>query len=84
METTNKSHKYNLKLYSIHIKECKGEMVIIMEGYTPEEQPTLSMSDLMQIVDRYVEAGMSAKDAIKRTAQENGVSKNEVYRNYFN
>lgn len=66
------------------VKDCKGEMVIIMEGHTPEEQPTLSMSDLMQIVDRYVEAGMSAKDAIKRTAQENGVSKNEVYRNYFN
>ena len=66
------------------VSECKGEMVIIMEGCSKEEQPTISMSDLMQVVNRYVESGMSAKDAIKRTAQEYGVSKNEVYRNYFN
>ncbi|MBQ7890703.1 MAG: 16S rRNA (cytidine(1402)-2'-O)-methyltransferase [Erysipelotrichaceae bacterium] len=64
------------------VKECKGEMVIIMEGCKQEEQPTLSMPDLLKIVDRYVEAGMSAKDAIKKTAQEYGVSKNEIYRNY--
>ena len=41
-----------------------------------------NVSDLLKIVDRYVEAGMSAKDAIKKTAQEYGVSKNEIYRNY--
>ncbi|MDD6467668.1 MAG: 16S rRNA (cytidine(1402)-2'-O)-methyltransferase [Erysipelotrichaceae bacterium] len=65
------------------VSECKGEMVIVMEGYKKEERERLSTMELIQIVDQYIEQGMSATDAIKRTAKEYGISKNEVYRNYF-
>lgn len=85
-ELTKKFEEYlrgNISEILEVVSECKGEMVIVMEGYKKEEREPLSMMELTQIVDQYIEQGMSATDAIKRTAKEYGISKNEVYRNYF-
>jgi len=67
-----------------NVHDCKGEMVVIIEGYQKDDKDVISLYDLAHIVDKYIEEGLSASEAIKKTAKEHGVSKNEVYRYYFN
>ena len=67
-----------------NLQDCKGEMVVIIEGYQKADRDVISLYDLAHIVDKYIDEGLSASEAIKKTAKENGVSKNEVYRYYFN
>ncbi|MCF0111583.1 MAG: 16S rRNA (cytidine(1402)-2'-O)-methyltransferase, partial [Erysipelotrichaceae bacterium] len=65
------------------MQEPKGEMVLVVEGKGEDPIATVSMSDLVQIVEGYVQSGISASEAIKRTAKEHKVSKNEIYKAYF-
>jgi len=65
------------------MEEIRGEMVVIIEGYQKEDVAKVSLADLTLIIDKFIEEGMSAKDAIKKTAKEYGMSKNEVYRYYI-
>lgn len=59
----------------------KGEMVIIVEG-KKEKEKAITMSMVEAKVNEYIKAGMSASEAIKCTAKELKISKNEVYRHY--
>ena len=59
--------------------EIKGEMVIIVEGAKKVEQPTIGSFDVIGEVNKYIEQGLSTKDAIKKVAEDYKVSKNEVY-----
>ena len=61
----------------------KGEMVVVMEGYRPEEE-TLKSEDWMTVIENYIAAGESKSSAIRKTAERFGISKNEIYKEYFN
>lgn len=66
----------------------KGEIVLIVQGNESGdeekkafENETLGLDTLSdkQLVEKYIENGMSKKDAIKKVAKERGKNKNEVY-----
>lgn len=62
----------------------RGEYVLVVEGcdenavQTEESQNLLSMS-IQEHVQFYIDSGMSKNDAIKKTARDRGVHKNEIY-----
>lgn len=59
----------------------RGEFVILVSpNYKEQEQ--LSWDELIALVDQRVQLGDSKKVAIKEVAQENNVSKNELYDRY--
>jgi len=72
-----------------HMEEgpIKGEMMMIIQG-AEEEQAQDSNSNwwgtmsIMQHVEYYVNHGHTAKEAIKRTAQDRQLPKREVYQAY--
>ena len=59
----------------------RGEFVVLVSPNTIEEKQ-LSWSELIKSVNRLVDSGESKKSAIKLVAQENNVSKNELYERY--
>ena len=59
----------------------RGEFVVLVSPNTIEEKQ-LSWSELIKSVNRLVDTGESKKSAIKTVAQENNVSKNELYERY--
>ena len=63
----------------------KGEIVLVVEGMSEVEleekrQEELSKIKPVDMVKQYMSQGMDKKDAIKKTAKEFGVNKNEVYK----
>jgi 16S rRNA (cytidine1402-2'-O)-methyltransferase len=56
-----------------------GEMVIIVEGAKLEAKKELSDKELIAMANKFIKAGLSAKDAIKETSKITGVNKNRVY-----
>lgn len=56
----------------------RGEMVIIVEGNNQENQP-ITDNEILNEINEHINAGMSAKDAIKITAQTLNIPKNYVY-----
>ena len=67
----------SLAYYDAH--EPRGEYVLVVEG--TKEAPVGAEADLdvPTQVKRYMEDGMSKMDAIKQTAKDRGVPKNEIY-----
>ena len=65
--------------------EPRGEYVLVIEGAEHSESDS-QMSDVTpeEQVALYIKAGMSKMDAIKKTAKERGVSKNEIYKLFNN
>ena len=63
------------------LDDLKGEIVLVIEGFH-EDEIVIDYISVQEMVDTYISEGMSAKDAIKKTAQEMGISKNEIY-NYY-
>lgn len=61
----------------------KGEMAVVVEGCRRKEEASLSLSELTKAVDERIAEGMSTSEAIRKTAEEYGIPKNEVYRRYF-
>ena len=66
----------------------RGEYVLVVEG-APEGSSASDKTDLCSLsveehVKRYVDSGMSQKDAIKATARDRGVPKNEIYMVFAN
>ena len=59
--------------------QTKGEMVLVLEGHKIVEQPNISIKDH---IEKYIEEGISAKEAIKLVAKERKITKNEVYQVY--
>lgn len=62
--------------------ECKGEMVLVIEGNKEEKEPTQDMPEIQRQINRYIEGGLTSKEAIKKVAKEYGISKNELYKEY--
>ena len=66
----------------IKAKPIKGEMVIVVEGAKPE--PAISYSDVevLEMVNSYIQQGMSTSDAIKEVASVTKIKKNEIYHKF--
>ncbi|MEG0841440.1 MAG: 16S rRNA (cytidine(1402)-2'-O)-methyltransferase [Erysipelotrichaceae bacterium] len=62
--------------------ECKGEMVLVVEGCKEEKEMAMPMPLIHEKVNFYISEGCSTNEAIKRVAKEQGMSKNEIYRDY--
>lgn len=57
--------------------DIKGEFVVLVEGKPAEiVEVTESIEELME---RYMDEGMTEKDAMKQVAKDKGISKSEVY-----
>lgn len=66
----------------------KGEIVLIVKGNESGDEEKKKQENEMlgvdllsdkQLVEKYIEEGMTKKDAIKKVAKERGKNKNEVY-----
>lgn len=55
----------------------RGEIVLVVES-APEINPLCALS-AEEHLRHYLDGGMDRKDAVKRTAKERGVPKNEIY-----
>lgn len=69
--------------------EPKGEFVLVVEGFDKTEKVKkdheIAMSvPLKEHVNRFIELGLTKKDAIKKAAEERGIPKREVYNEYEN
>jgi len=70
--------------------EARGEYCIVVEGNTGQNQNEHEDGDTIwwqalgmnEHVDHYVAQGMSNKEAIKKTAEDRGLSKRDVYNAY--
>ena len=62
--------------------EPKGEYVLVIEGCTPEEAKEENELLTLSVLDHlafYTNQGIDKKEAMKRVAEERGVSKREIY-----
>ena len=57
----------------------KGEFVLVVAGAKPPEKEVFTADDAAKMVARYMEDGMSRKDAVKQVAKELDLPKNVVY-----
>ena len=57
----------------------KGEFVLVVAGASPAEKERPTASDAAARVQQLMQDGLSRKDAIKQTAKELDLPKNEVY-----
>ena len=64
------------------LKQLKGEMVLIIEGYTPVENK-ISEAELIQQVKDLIALGYKTKQAINEVSILNDVSKNYLYDAYL-
>lgn len=64
------------------LKDLKGEMVLLVEGYR-EEETQVDMDTVFEKIDMMIEEGMRTKDAIASVADEYGLSKNHLYNAYI-
>jgi len=62
--------------------ECKGEMVLVVEGCEPSDKTVNDMAIIYQQINQCIAAGLSSMEAIKKIAKETGLSKNDLYRQY--
>ncbi len=65
----------------------KGEFVLVIEGLSLETQKKEAQASWEEVsipehVQRYLEQGMTEKDAMKQAAKDRGVSKRDIYKEY--
>jgi len=65
------------ELESGYPKEAKGEFVIVVEGFTPNETAEESVEELF---NKYTSLGYDKNEAIKMIAKEKNVAKNIIYK----
>lgn len=60
----------------------KGELVLVLEGYTSpvNEENEKTLDDALSLALEYIEKGMSASEAAKKSAQETGFKKGDIYK----
>lgn len=64
------------------LRDLKGEMVLIIEGYK-EEDKEVDPEDLFDEIDELIDKGMKTKEAVKIISEKNGISKNTLYNAYL-
>ena len=66
----------------MELKDLKGEMVVLVEGYR-EEEKEIDINELLAEVDTLIKKGEKAKDAAGTVADRYGFSKNKLYNFYL-
>lgn len=62
--------------------ELKGEMVLVVEGSKDTAEANQDMPDVQTQINKYIDRGLTTTEAIKKVAKEQGLSKNEIYKEY--
>lgn len=62
----------------------KGEIVIIVDGFSKVEVTTVSKDEAVKTVDKFLNEKLSLSQATKLAAKEIGLSKSELYRLFLN
>ena len=75
-------YRGTLSELALELENIKGEIVLIIEGNQEVKSISLSVAEINQKVDAYIELGFSKNEAIRRSSQELGIAKNEVYKSY--
>ena len=57
----------------------KGEFVLVVRGAEPVKEQEASLEDGLLLVDRLRREGLSLRDAVKRSAKELGLPRNQLY-----
>jgi len=57
----------------------RGEFVLVIEGAHEDTTQVVTLQQASELAERYIEAGMSVKDAAKKASEETGLSKNSIY-----
>ena len=57
----------------------RGELTLVIEGAGKESPSEIGIAQAAAVVNIYVEAGMTVKDAVKKAVEETGVPKNALY-----
>lgn len=63
-------------------KEVRGELVLILEGYTETTEDLMTYDPLESIeshVERYMNQGLDKKEAMKKVAKERKIKKSDIY-----
>ncbi len=60
--------------------EKRGEYVLLVEGAEKRAENPLNALPPREHIKKYMDEGLSKKDALKKTAQDRGVSKSALYR----
>lgn len=84
-ELTKKFEEYIRGTISELIPICetlKGEMVLVVEGKKDKKDEIISLEQCLILVDDLIRKKMSTKEAIKKVALDNNVSKKELYQYY--
>jgi len=62
----------------------RGEFVLVIEGAVLETFASLTQAQMLELAEKYVNAGMSVRDAAKTVSDETGISKNAIYNAIIN
>lgn len=57
----------------------KGEFVLVIEGAKEEQVSAFDNMSVLEHMNYYMQAGLDKKEAMKKVAQDRGVSKREIY-----
>lgn len=60
-------------------QQPKGEFVLVVRGAQPQEEQEITLEDGLAMVERLREQGMSLRDAVKQSAKELGLPRNQLY-----
>ena len=60
-------------------QQPKGEFVLVVRGAQPQEEQELTLEDGLAMVERLREQGLSLRDAVKQSAKDLGLPRNQLY-----
>ncbi len=60
-------------------QQPKGEFVLVVHGAQPQAEQEVTLEDGLAMVERLREQGMSMRDAVKQSAKELGLPRNQLY-----
>lgn len=58
----------------------RGEFVLIVEGYTPEEEEEVTLEQAIQMAKDLIESGEKTTEAAKIISKQTGFKKSDIYR----
>lgn len=61
-------------------ESLKGEIVLVIEGYTEKEEDMPTLEDAIICAKAYVDEGLSVSMAAKQAAKETGIKKGDIYK----
>ena len=61
-------------------ESLKGEIVLVIEGYTETEEDAPTLEDAIAKAKEYIADGLSASFAAKQAAKDTGIKKGDIYK----